>query len=172
MGYRKLVPILCLGSKLMSSIWSRPRERRAGRGEASTSQRTIAPRQNRSGVGKESSLSREGTRRALQTRRLSIFYGNELVLKRAARERSLKSNLRLFPQQRSSREDGGNPFSQSVAPSDLLLPVCPCRLICWQAHRQASMRSRANTYNQAHTALACSCHSWKIKLFCRCRDHG
>lgn len=55
----------------------------------------------------------------------------EPVLKRAAMEGSLKSNLSLFLQQGSGCEDRGNPFSQSVAPSGQPLPVCPCCLICW-----------------------------------------
>lgn len=92
-------------------------------------------------------------------------------------ERSSKSNLSLFPQQGSSREDRGNPFSQSVAPRGQLLPECSCGLICWSltlkwnTHRDnASVRMGARPHvhpraHSPHVPLALG----DAKLFCHFR---
>ena len=65
-------------------------------------------------------------------------------------ERASKSNLSLFPRQGSSREDRGNPFSQSVAPHGQLLPGGSCGLICW------SRTLKWNTHGDTQLVHACT----------------
>lgn len=81
---------------------AKPRERRAEWGEGFTDHRMIAQRQ-RSRSGKEPSLSR--VREALANQETQHLLGKyELVLKRAAIEHSLNSNLVLSTQRRSSKK--------------------------------------------------------------------
>lgn len=91
MGYRELVQILHLGTKLMNSV-AKSREGKADWGEGFTDHRMIIQRR-RSGGGRESSLSRaKGPGGPCRPPDSASSRKCELVQKRAAMELSLKSN--------------------------------------------------------------------------------